>query len=69
MSDPVDRSSTHALRGRPATVEVAGPTTPHSDEVLDRDALAFVADLHQRFNPTRQRLLAARLDRQARFDA
>jgi malate synthase len=69
MPDPVDPSPTHALRGRPATVELAGPATPRADEVLTREALAFVADLHQRFDPTRQRLLGARRDRQRRFDA
>src|SRR6476659_3326988 len=69
MSDPVDPSPTNALRGRPATVEVASAAVPHAEEVLTREALAFVADLHQRFNPTRQRLLAARRDRQERFDA
>jgi malate synthase len=69
MPDPVDPSRTNALRGRPATIEVATTALPHADEVLTREALAFVADLHQRFNPVRQRLLAARRDRQARFDA
>ena len=42
---------------------------PHADEVLTADALAFIADLRRRFNPTRQRLLSARRDRQAAFDA
>jgi malate synthase len=69
MSDPVDPPPTSALRGRPATVEVAGPAIPHTEGVLTREALAFIADLQQRFNPTRQRLLAARRDRQLRFDA
>src|SRR5438105_9186324 len=69
MSDPVDPSPTGALRGGPATVEVASAAVPHAEGVLTREALAFVADLHQRFSPTRQRLLAARRDRQARFDA
>ena len=69
MPDPLDPSPTHALGGRPATVELTGPAAPHAEEVLGRQALAFVAELHQRFNPTRQRLLAARRERQARFDA
>ncbi|MEO6577796.1 MAG: malate synthase A, partial [Candidatus Limnocylindria bacterium] len=43
--------------------------TEHGAEVLTRDALAFVADLHRRFNPRRLELLAARTERQARFDA
>ena len=37
--------------------------------VLTADALALLADLHRRFEPTRQALLAARKARQARFDA
>jgi malate synthase len=57
------------VSARPATVEVTERAVPHADEILSREALAFVADLHQRFNPVRQQLLAARRDRQARFDA
>jgi malate synthase len=52
-----------------AGVEVIGPTTPHADEVLTAEALAFVASLHQSFNPRRLLLLADRSERQARFDA
>ena len=40
------------------------PTT-----VLTPEALAFVADLHRTFNARREELLAARAERQARFDA
>jgi malate synthase len=57
------------MKVRPPTVEVAAEGVAHADDVLRREALAFVADLHQRFDPARQRLLAARRDRQARFDA
>ncbi|GHD72806.1 malate synthase A [Luteimonas padinae] len=38
-------------------------------ELLDERALAFLAGLHQRFEPRRQALLAARRERQAFFDA
>jgi malate synthase len=38
-------------------------------EVLTPEALGFVAQLHRSFNPRRQRLLADRAQRQARFDA
>ena len=38
-------------------------------DVLPPAALAFLADLHQRFEPARQARLAARRQRQARFDA
>ena len=51
-------------------VEVTGPAiVPGSDRVLTPEALAFVADLHRRFNPTRERLLAARAQRQERIEA
>ncbi|GAA4710239.1 malate synthase A [Sphingomonas lutea] len=38
-------------------------------EILTEDALAFVADLHGRFDARRRALLAARTERQTRFDA
>jgi len=38
-------------------------------EVLDAGALAFLADLHECFDARRRALLAARRERQARFDA
>ena len=37
--------------------------------VLSDEALAFVADLHRRFDPRRRELLAARAERQLRIDA
>ena len=49
-------------------VEVVGPPVPGSKRVLTPAALAFVADLHRRFNPTRQTLLARRAERQRRID-
>jgi len=48
------------------SVTAQGPA--HLPEVLTPEALGFVADLHRRFNPERQRLMAARRDRQAAFD-
>ena len=52
-----------------AGVEVRGPRLARYDEVLTGPALEFVARLHREFNPARQRLLAARRERQARLDA
>ncbi len=52
----------------PAGVAITRPSD-HAGEVLTRDALAFVAELHRRFDPRRRQLLAARAARQARFDA
>ena len=50
-------------------VECRAPVAGRDEEILSADALAFVAELHRRFDMTRRRLLAARADRQARTDA
>jgi malate synthase len=50
-------------------VEVRAPVDGRDDEVLTEEALEFVAALHRRFNPQRERLLAARAERQGRLDA
>src|SRR5262249_54877405 len=52
-----------------AGVQVTGKLGPRYQEVLTPDALAFLAELHRRFDATRKRLLARRAARQARFDA
>src|ERR1700761_2927507 len=46
-------------------LEVTGPVTSDYERVLTPEALAFVADLHRRFNPTRVALLQKRTERQA----
>ncbi len=53
----------------PAGVVVKGALQPGFEQILTTEALAFVADLHRRFNETRKRLLALRAERQKRFDA
>ncbi len=53
----------------PQGVEIDAPIRPRFDEILSRDALALVAQLHRAFEPRRQELLAARTRRQAEFDA
>src|SRR5581483_10021970 len=50
-------------------VEVRGPAISSAARILTPDALAFLGELHARFGPTRERLLAARAERQARLDA
>ncbi len=50
-------------------IAVLGPMHDRFDEILTDDAVAFVAELHRRFDPLRQRLLAERADRQLRIDA
>ncbi len=53
----------------PAGLKLQSPLTPEQARVLTPEALAFVAELHRRFNPRRLELLAAREARQARLDA
>ena len=46
----------------------SSPTSAQA-EILTGEALAFVAELHRKFNARRLALLVARKDRQAKFDA
>ena len=48
-----------------ADIEVHGPQVDRSDEILTPEALEFIADLHRRFGPLRDELLAARGKRRA----
>ena len=48
-----------------ASLDVVAPTVPRSEEVLTPEALAFVADLDERFHDRRDELLAARRARRA----
>jgi malate synthase len=50
-------------------VQVAGGRLPDSERILTDDALAFVARLHREFNPTREALLRARVDRQRELES
>lgn len=52
-----------------ANIQITGPIEGRAVEILTPEALAFVADLHRRFDSRRRELLAARVARQARFDA
>ena len=53
----------------PDGVQVTGPMGPRFDEVLTSEALAFLADLHRRFDGRRRELLTAREDRYAALAA
>ena len=53
----------------PTDVQLSGPVRPGFDSILTPQALAFLAELHRRFDARRRVLLAARAERQARFDA
>jgi malate synthase len=50
-------------------VELRKPVEGRAEEILSPDALAFLANLHRRFQPRRRELLAARDARQARIAA
>jgi malate synthase len=50
-------------------VQVVGKPVNHLESVLTSDALAFLAELHDRFNKTREDLLALRADKQRKIDA
>jgi malate synthase len=50
-------------------LEVLGPASPASAEILTPEALAFVETLVRDFGPTRLALLRARVERQAALDA
>ncbi|MBI2713398.1 MAG: malate synthase A [Rhizobiales bacterium] len=50
-------------------IAVRGRMGPRYAEILTRDALAFLAELHRRFDGKRRKLLAARAEQQQRFDA
>jgi malate synthase len=58
-----------ATTGTSSVAELLGPVEERGLEILTPEALAFVAELHRRFNPERERLLGARAERQARLDA
>ena len=52
-----------------ASLQILGPRHAADADVLSPEALAFVADLAREFTPRLDGLLAARRERQARFDA
>ncbi|HZZ36633.1 MAG TPA: malate synthase A, partial [Caulobacteraceae bacterium] len=52
-----------------ASAKVLGPVEGRAGEILTAQALDFLAELHRRFNARRLSLLAARAERQKRFDA
>jgi malate synthase len=52
-----------------SSIVVAGLPVDRGEEVLTTEALAFVAELHRRFDPRRRELLALRQERRARIAA
>jgi malate synthase len=53
----------------PAGVEINAPILPGFELILTLEALTLVAQLHRAFEPRRQQLLAARVERAKRLDA
>ena len=53
----------------PTGIEVNGSLAEPYRDILNEEALVFLEALHRRFETRRETLLAARADRQARFDA
>lgn len=53
----------------PEGVSIDGVVNDGFEKVLSKEALTFVADLQRRFNPRREELLAARVERQKCLDA
>ncbi len=53
----------------PVGVQINAPILPGFDTILTRPALELVATLHRAFEPRRQALLAARVERAKRLDA
>jgi len=53
----------------PDGIEILGAETPNQTSILTPDALAFVAALHRKHNPTREKLLADRQTRKAKLTA
>ncbi len=49
-------------------IDCLGPLTGRAHEVLTEPALAFIAALHRKFDARRLELLAARVERQKKFD-
>ncbi|TFW11292.1 malate synthase A [Massilia arenosa] len=53
----------------PAGMEITGDIKPGYEQILTPEALALVAKLSREFEPRRQQLLAARVERAKRLDA
>ena len=64
MSTPFTR-----IAGGPNPVRLSGATGAAERSLFTPEALAFIAELDARFEPRRAALLAARAERQQRFDA
>jgi malate synthase len=62
------KTSVKAGSVRLGGVSIRAPRGPRFDEILTKEALALVAELHKKFEKRRADLMDARLKRQSRFD-
>jgi malate synthase len=65
-ADALEKSG---LEARATGAKVLGPVAGRASEILTPEALDFLAGLHRAFDARRRELLAARVTRQAKFDA
>ena len=56
-------------RLHPSGISIDVPVIAEYEQILTPEALAFLAELHQRFDTRRRELLASRVERQKRIDA
>ena len=69
VAAPIQRPMSAQLQTTDLDLPQLRQTLPGQDAVLDSATLAFLSALHSAFDPTRKQLLAARVARQAAFDA
>jgi malate synthase len=66
---PAPKPAVRPALAAPPGVIVKGAIGPRYQEILTAGALGFIAELHRKFDATRHKLLARRMDMQRRFDA
>lgn len=57
------------MTAQPAAIQVHAKPEGRHEEILSKEALAFLSGLHRRFDARRLELLARRVERQKLFDA
>lgn len=71
-AEPIDMEDTNTTETvtytLPKAVNIEGSFKPEYAEILSEAALAFIADLHRKFDKPRKKLLADRKIRQTQFD-
>lgn len=65
---PAKKAAPKAASVRLGGASIRAKMGPRFDEILTKEALAFVAELHKKFEKRRADLMDARMKRQSRFD-